>query len=323
MSGGLGNVGNTCYLNTTLQCLGNCPEFLKYILQDSHNDSNNMASYLHEIYKELWVHKHSIIPNRLLRYLKDTIKSMNLFEQNDINEFLSVLIDKLNQHVSKPIKITKKDLITRYNYSTSEYDVQRLKMDASWYEKTGKEYSPLVPMFNGQTISQIVCGACDKIFHNYEIYLNLMLPVTDHTNTIYDCFDEYFKDEEINNDHAIWTCDTCHQKHVSNKSTKLWRNPKILIVSLKRFTPELKKNNKRIDIPEELDISNYSLTKKSIKYTLRAVAHHSGSFDSGHYHAVCKNQDDKWIDYDDLNVREVQAPSHTHGYVFFYCLNVA
>jgi ubiquitin carboxyl-terminal hydrolase 8 len=242
---------------------------------------------------------------------------MEVFEQNDINEFLCVFVDKLNRQVCASINVTKDDLISKYKYTSSDYDIQRFKMDVSWYEKTGKEYSPLVPMFHGQTISQIVCGNCGKIFHNYEIYLNLMLPVTESTNTIYDCLDEFFKDEKIKD---VWTCDGCNKKHESVKTTKLWRNPHVLIVSLKRFTHDLQKNSKRIEIPDILNLERYSLTNNTNTYELKAVAHHFGSFDSGHYHAICKCSD-TWYDYDDLMVRKIEDPSHVHGYVFFYELS--
>jgi ubiquitin C-terminal hydrolase len=199
-------------------------------------------------------------------------------------------------------------------------DIQRFKMDLSWYEKTGHEYSPLVPMFNGQSISQIICGHCQKIFHNYEIYLNLMIPITQNTKTIYDCLDEYFKEEYINTDCPIWKCDSCQNKHISKKTTKLWRLPDILVISLKRFTFDLKKNNTPINIPEILDISKYCLTAPKNKYRLQSIAHHYGSNDSGHYAAVCKNNE-KWYECDDLNIKSIEKPNNEFGYVFFYTLD--
>lgn len=317
MDGGLANLGNTCYVNTTVQCLGHCHEFLKFILTTKHLE-NTFASELAEIYDELYVKKNNISPNKFIKFLKNTITCLDILEQNDINEFLSLFLDRLNRHCSSSIHVSKKDLIEKYKYTNSDFDLQRFKMDMSWYEKTGKEYSPVVPLFNGQSISQIVCGNCDKIFHNYEIYLNLMLPVTETTSNIYDCLNEYFKAEHINTDSQIWTCDSCKHKSRSTKTIKLWRNPCILIVSLKRFTPELRKNSKKIDIPETLDISPYSLTNYSNNYTLVAVAHHCGSYNSGHYYAMCKGRDEVWYECDDLDIRKKTNPNHDYGYVYFY-----
>lgn len=317
MSGGLGNVGNTCYVNTTLQCMGHCSTFLKYVLDPDHKKEDNLMCQAHELFHELYVNKSNVIPKKFLRYLREYIRVLEVYQQNDINEFIAAFIDKLNQQVCKRITVTQKDLIKKHNYTSSDFDIQRFKMDMAWYEKTGKEYSPLIPIFHGQTISQIICGNCDKIFHNYEIYCNLMLPMTETTNTIYDCFDEYFKDETINSEEKLWTCDKCNTKSPSVKTTKLWRNPHVLIVSLKRFTHDLNKNNKPVEIPEVLNLSKHALTNEKNKYALKSVAHHYGSSQSGHYFANCKDNT-TWTIYDDLDVKPNTQANHANGYVFFY-----
>jgi ubiquitin C-terminal hydrolase len=322
MSGGLGNIGNTCYINTTLQCLGFCEDFLNFILKKK-NETNNLAAETYELFKELWINKHTIAPRKFLKYLKDNINMIEIYEQNDINEFMAIFIDKLNTSLAKNISITRDDLTKNNNYTSSDFDLQRLKMDLSWYEKTGKEYSQIVPMFHGQSISQIICGNCDKIFHNYEIYFNLMLPVNETSKTIYDCFDDFFKEEYINTDSLDWTCDSCSHKHKSKKTMKLWRNPSILIISLKRFIfaqNSFKKNNKPIEVPEKLDISKYCIPNNKVKYKLVSIAHHSGSYNSGHYHAIC-NHENKWYEYDDMSVKSISNPNHTNGYVYFYVLD--
>lgn len=320
-AGGIANAGNTCYLNTTLQCLGHCSPFVRYMLNKEHSASHpSLVSHLHQMYYELYVNKNSVVPRNLLRHIQENTSLINVFEQNDINEFLAILIDKLNRCVGKRVNITREALIDRNRYSTSDFDVQRFKMDVDWYEKHSREYSALVPMFHGQSISQIVCGACNKVFHNYETYLNLMLPITDSTKTLYDCFDEYFREETVNKESSDWECSSCKNKASSQKTTKLWRNPSVLVVSLKRFTNDFKKNATPIDVPEQLDLSRYSLTQKTNTYRLQSVAYHSGSHHSGHYHAVCRHGD-AWYEYDDMDVRAFkEAPQHKHGYVFFYCL---
>lgn len=321
-AGGIANAGNTCYLNTTLQCLGHCPPFIRYMLNKEHSASHpSIVSYLHQMYYELYVNKNSVVPRNLLQHIQENVKLINVFEQNDINEFLAILIDKLNGCVGKRVNITKEALIDKNRYSTSDYDVQRFKMDVDWYEKHSREYSALVPMFHGQSISQIVCGACGKVFHNYETYLNLMLPITNETKTLYDCFDEYFREEAVNKDTADWECSSCKKKVVSQKTVKLWRNPPVLVVSLKRFANDFRKVGAPIEIPDALDLSRYSLAHKTNVYRLQSVAYHSGSHHSGHYNAVCRH-DDRWYEYDDMDVRCFkEAPEHKHGYVFFYCLS--
>ena len=144
-----------------------------------------------------------------------------------------------------------------------------------------------------------------------------MLPMTDQTKSIYDCLNELFKEEFINSHELLWTCDMCKQKHKSIKTTKLWRIPNILIISLKRFTDDLRKLNNQIKIPEILDLSKYSIPKSNTIYNLKSVAHHFGNANSGHYYATClKNK--KWYTYDDLDIKQTDNPNHDNGYILFY-----
>jgi ubiquitin carboxyl-terminal hydrolase 8 len=307
----LANLGNTCYINTTIQCLGHCDVFLRFILDSDYE--NNLISQCREIYHELYVNKNSIMPNKFIKYLGNNISDINIYRQNDIHEFLTIFIEKLNKVIA--ININPKDMINNNKYSHSDYDIQRLKMDLSWYETLSKEYSPLVNIFYGQSVSQIICGNCDKIYHNYEIYTNLMIPITSQTTTIYDCLNELFKEEHIEH----WTCDNCKQKHKSTKTTKLWKIPPILIISLKRFTDDLRKINNPINIPEVLNLAPYSIPQTNTTYELKAVAHHSGSANSGHYYATCL-KNNNWYNYDDLDIKQINKPNHDNGYILFYTL---
>ena len=195
------------------------------------------------------------------------------------------------------------------------YDKQRFVMDKEWIKQVENEYSELIPMFYGQTIMQIVCGNCHNINHNYELFFNIMLPVVVNNATLEDCIDAYFSEEVM--DH--WTCDECNRKADSKKTQRLWRLPRILIISLKRFSC-MNKNNAKIEIPLDLNLNKYVLTK-NIHYKLVATALHYGNLDSGHYTAIVK-KNERWFEIDDLNVKNMgeQLPEScaTHGYVFFY-----
>lgn len=334
---GLANLGATCYLNTAIQCLGYCPDFLKFILAAKYKkdaDSNSkkinedsLINELRDLYVDLWMNNNSLIPRKFINAVKLNIDILDIHQQNDINEFLSLFISKLNSDICYDVKMTKNDLLVKNNYaSTSQFDVQRFKMDTAWLNGVGKEYSELVDLLYGQSIMQIVCGNCNNITHNYEIYTSMMVPITVNTNTLKDCITEYMSEEILNKDeHSTkWTCDECKCRCKSKKTTKLWRNPKILIISLKRFTHDLRKNDKQIDIPEQLDIGEYTITKQRCKYILKGVAIHSGSFHGGHYIAVCKHPDNNWYMIDDLTVSRIDNNSALQcvksGYVYFYTL---
>jgi ubiquitin C-terminal hydrolase len=172
--------------------------------------------------------------------------------------------------------------------------------------------------------------------------MNMPLPIPHSASSLSDCFDEYFKDENV----VDWTCDGCKHKNPSEKIVKLWRNPNILILSLKRFGSDLRKRENPIDVPFELDLSKYTISNTNKHYQLKSIAFHAGGFQSGHYFAICrretvvknqienKNENENenehenetivisWHKYDDEDVHEVSHSDlvkiKNYGYVFFY-----
>ena len=92
---GLPNLGNTCYINTTIQCLHSTNTFkdmLKSInIVELRNFYNNPKSY-----------------TQFIEYLGKNISCINIFEPNDIHEFIVLFLELLhaktiysNIHVKK------------------------------------------------------------------------------------------------------------------------------------------------------------------------------------------------------------------------------
>lgn len=311
---GLSNIGATCYINTTIQCISYCSYFLLFILNLNNIENDCLINELRNLLIELWINNNSITPRKFIQYLKQNITDIQINQQNDINEFIFLFLEKINKDIAYKLEITKKDLLNNNKYTKSSYDIQRYKMDLSWYNKIKDEYSELINIFYGQSITQIECINCKHLTHNYELYSNLMLSVEE---SLENSLELYFKNEIMDE----WKCDKC-KKNTGLKSIKLWRNPKILIISFKRLTYDLKKNDKKIKIPEIFDLSLYTLSKSKYIYKLVSIAQHSGSYDNGHYHAICKHPNDKWYIIDDLSVSEISTNLLdnyiSHGYVYFY-----
>lgn len=321
---GLANLGATCYINTATQCLSYCPDFLKFVLSDHYKIKPDpcLMDELRDIYIEMWKNNNSLIPRKYINSLHDYITEIDIYDQNDINEFLCFFIDKLNKGICYSISETQ--LLKRYTTKMikTPYEIQCYRMDKAWHNQIGKEYSELINLFHGQSITQIICGQCKHITHNYEIFSSFELPLGgDNCNTLYDCLDLHFEEEYLNDENTTeWMCDECKNKYKSKKTIKLWRLPKIVIILLKRFTNYPHKNNKKITIPMIIDLEKYTL-QKDIKssFKLSAVAMQHGSCIGGHYYAICKHPDNKWYKIDDLNVcEENNLEQINYGYIFFY-----
>lgn len=339
---GLGNIGATCYINTTIQCLGYCTEFFKFILAGPRAKADTpLTNELKEVYIELWIKQNAIAPHKFLRSLQLSLgQCITIHEQNDITEFLMLYLDKLNTDISVELLVDEEDFKKiRKNklklYQDKMYANLVADMEIAWLKTVKKDFSPLMDMFYGQLVSQIVCGNCNHIHHNYEIYCNLSLSIKKNCTgtdsevasniTLQDCLEHHFSDETINLTDKDWTCDKCNVKSPSKKSIKLWKNPKILVISLKRFNHQLVKKEVPVSAPVELSLSKHTLHSPHVNYSLVAIGNHQGSIGSGHYNCICKHKNSKWYAIDDVMVREAQDVELEYllnnGYVYFYELS--
>lgn len=339
-SSGLGNLGMTCYVNTAIQCLGFCHDFLDLILNKTNVlcKATPLTDELQEVYKELWVNGNAIAPYKFLRVLQSALgNSMNVIDQNDICEFLMLYLDKLNADMSVEL-IIDDDTLNELRKKASAFGNEKFvnlvySMDVAWLNNCKKEHSPIIDLFYGQQVSQIICGNCKYIHHNYEAFSTLSLPIpsakrdneqgTPNTPSMYDACDVLFKNECLNKTEKEWRCDKCNTSVKSSKCTRLWKLPKILIVTLKRFDYSLTKNTLPLIVPQDLNMKKYKIFKDTYQqYRLTSICVHYGSANSGHYVALCRHPTGNWVFIDDQNMRKAHDREVEHaknnGYVYCF-----
>lgn len=151
--------------------------------------------------------------------------------------------------------------------------------------------------------------------------------------SVFDCFNKYTEQETIEN-----SCETCgNSTHESQ--TEIWILPDILIIHLKRFSfknGRLLKVNHLVKFPLiGLDMSSCMLnkkkrqgvtmksTKENCLYDLYAVVNHTGGISGGHYTAICKTDDEKWLSFDDERVFQIVGNVEEEivtkkAYILFY-----
>ena len=128
-----------------------------------------------------------------------------------------------------------------------------------------------------------------------------------------DCL-RLFKQEETLDEQNMWRCSTCKEDVKAIKTLEIFRVPRILIISLKRFKSSrfgLSQHNNHkldthVDFPlEGLDMKPFVLSESqkaegSLIYDCFAVSNHFGSQGYGHYTAFGKNYlTSKWYNFDD------------------------
>ena len=109
---GLNNLGNTCYMNTGLQCLSNCELLTKYFLDDYYkefiNKDNPIGSKgeIVEKYSQLIHHlwqgnNECVSPIQFKHAFGRMYNAFNNNAQQDSQEFISYLLDVLHEDLNK------------------------------------------------------------------------------------------------------------------------------------------------------------------------------------------------------------------------------
>lgn len=103
---GLKNLGNSCYLNSTLQCLSHIPLLTSYFMSSRSNAHLNVASRdgtggqlvkeFTSLMCEMWFGSNSVVEPRGLKSQMGRIRpEYSGFEQHDAHEVVEVIIDKV------------------------------------------------------------------------------------------------------------------------------------------------------------------------------------------------------------------------------------
>jgi ubiquitin C-terminal hydrolase len=128
-------------------------------------------------------------------------------------------------------------------------------------------------------------------------------------NTLYECIDLFVNPEVLEGDNA-WHNEKTGMKEDVQKQISFWNFPNVLVIMLKRFTPDgTQKINSLIQFPiDNLDLTKYvrGYNASSHIYDLYGICNHMGGVMGGHYTAFVKNADDKWVHYNDNSVEIVE-----------------
>ncbi|XP_043942308.1 ubiquitin carboxyl-terminal hydrolase 8 [Protopterus annectens] len=327
---GLRNLGNTCYMNSVLQCLCNTPYLNDYFCKNYYLEDinrNNILGHKGEvaeefavIMKSLWAGQYRYISPR---DFKITIGKINEqfagYCQQDSQELLLFLMDGLHEDLNKA---------DRKRYKDDDDNLDDLKAaDAAWRKHKHLNESIIVALFQGQFKSTVQCLTCHTKSRTFEAFMYLSLPLASTSKcTLQDCLRLFSKEEKLTDNNKVH-CSHCKTRRDSLKKIEIWKLPVILLVHLKRFSYEGRWRQKLqtfVDFPlENLDISQFVIGPKSNfkKYNLYAVSNHYGGLDGGHYTAFCKNAaKQRWYKFDDHEVFEMSVSSvkSTAAYTLFY-----
>jgi len=312
---GLGNIGNSCYINASLQILSQIHELNDYLVtleQLIHiPDSIITFEWIH-LYKMIQENHCSIGPHRFLERMRQVANKKNRpefssLDQNDSVEYFAFLIDCMHNSLNQLDPKVKCDRST-HSFIDDYLDQVETK-DSSILQKlflSCSLYQYIDPVTQQKQFSKL----------EHDLILALSIPETS-TVSLYDCFVDTFKEECMSGDNA-WFDEKEQIKKTVLKRSALCYTPPILIIHLKRWRTDLSKKNIRIETPLELELQRFTIYPDSCKYELFGIINHEGNIQTGHCYAYIKK--DQWYSVNDHFIQTVSTDQliHKSNYCLFY-----
>ncbi|XP_068274334.1 ubiquitin carboxyl-terminal hydrolase 2 isoform X1 [Nyctibius grandis] len=329
---GLRNLGNTCFMNSILQCLSNTKELRDYCLQNQYlrdlNNSSRMRTALMSEFAKLiqllWTSSpnESVSPSEFKTQIQRYAPRFVGYNQQDAQEFLRFLLDGLHSEVNRVL------VRPRASTDTLDHLPDDEKSRQMWRRYQEREDSRIGDLFVGQLKSSLTCSECGYCSTAFDPFWDLSLPIPKKGYgevTLMDCLRLFTKEDVLDGDEKP-TCCRCKARTRCTKKFSIQKFPKILVLHLKRFSEARVRTSKLTTFVnfqlKDLDLREFaSQSCNHAVYNLYAVSNHSGTTMGGHYTAYCKSPvSSEWHSFNDSRVTPMSS-SHVRSsdaYLLFY-----
>ncbi|KAM5307538.1 ubiquitin carboxyl-terminal hydrolase 36 isoform 1-T4 [Glossophaga mutica] len=298
---GLHNLGNTCFLNATVQCLTYTPPLANYLLSREHARNCHQGGFCmlcvmqNHIVQAFANSGNAIKPVSFIRDLRKIARHFRFGSQEDAHEFLRYTVDAMQKAcLGGCAKLDRQTQATTLVHQ----------------------------IFGGYLRSRVKCSVCKSVSDTYDPYLDVALEIRQAANIVR-ALELFVKPDVLSGENA-YMCAKCKKKVPASKRFTVHRASNVLTLSLKRFANfSGGKITKDVGYPEFLNVRPYmsQSSGEPVLYGLYAVLVHSGySCHAGHYYCYVKASNGQWYQMNDSLVHSsnIKVVLNQQAYVLFY-----
>ena len=327
---GLKNLGNTCFMNSVLQCLSHTLPLRQLYVSDEYksylNNRGDLSYAFKHVMAALWdtSSEDSVAPYKPRRLKKQVGIIAPIFvgcNQHDAHEFMRFLLNRLHEEIDRASVEGRKSPAD--NETLKEACVRYL----TW------EDSRISELFGGMLRSDVFCSDCYNQSTVYIPFMDIALPIPERKQRLVypkhlpydpaihltDCLNMFTSKETLDEEERPF-CNKCMALTISTKQLSITKLPRFLVIQLKRFSyyPERTKLSTPVKFDETWKLID-SANRKTHIYSLYGIVSHSGSIYGGHYIAYC-NYNGTWRCFNDTMARCVswEHVKDQEAYILFY-----
>ncbi|XP_073150607.1 uncharacterized protein [Henckelia pumila] len=301
---GLRNLGNTCFLNSVLQCLTYTEPLAAYLQSGKHQYSCRTAGFCalcaiqKHVSRALQSTGRILEPKDLVSNLRCISRSFRNARQEDAHEYMVNLLESMHK-CCLPFGVPSES-------------------------HTAYEKSLVHKIFGGRLRSQVKCMQCSFCSNKFDPFLDLSLEIA-KADSLHKALTHFTAKEFLDGGAKQYQCQECKQKVKALKQLTIHKAPHVLTIHLKRFGSHIQgqKIDKKIYFSPTLDLKPFVTgpDDEDLSYTLYGVLVHAGwSTHSGHYYCFVRTSSGMWYSLDDNQVVQVNERKvlEQKAYMLFY-----
>lgn len=301
---GLRNLGNTCFLNSVLQCLTYTAPLAAYLQSGKHQSSCRTSGFCalcaiqKHVSRALQSTGRILEPKDLVSNLRCISRSFRNARQEDAHEYMVNLLESMHK-CCLPSGVPSES--------------------PGAYEK-----SLVHKIFGGRLRSQVKCMQCSYCSNKFDPFLDLSLEIIG-AGSLHKALGDFTAKEQLDGGARVYQCDQCKQKVKALKQLTIHKAPQVLAVHLKRFSSHVQgqKIDRKVAFGPTLDLKPFVTGpyEGDLNYTLYGVlVHHGWSTHSGHYYCFVRTSSGMWYSLDDNQVVQVNERRvlEQKAYMLFY-----